>query len=74
MTPMETSMPTIPYVLRCDSITPDDTGDGAHVVLSLYRRVGGVTASAPSGLITIYAAAAGYVVGAYYTMALAPVG
>jgi len=67
-------MPTIPYVFRCDSITPDDTGDGARVVLSLYRRVGGVTASAPSGSITVYVDAAGFVVGALYTMALAPVG
>ena len=72
MTPMETSMPSIPYVLRCDSITLD-AGAGAHVVLSLYRRVGGVTASAPSGSITIYADAAGYVVGAFYTIDLAPV-
>ena len=66
--------PSIPYVLRCDSITSDADGDGAHIVLSLYRRTGGVTASAPSGSITIYADAVGYAVGAYYTIDLAPVG
>lgn len=62
------------YVFRCDSITPDASAlTFASVTLSLYRRVNGVLASAPSGSVTVYAEAAGFTVGSLYAIDLSPV-
>lgn len=66
-------MISIPYVFRCDSVTPETTpGDGVQAVLSLYRRVGGELAAAPSGCVSVHVDAGALTAGTLYTLTLAP--